>query len=333
MLENGRLERSPGAGERPEGSALRHQAYHDLLTGAAEPGALHRKRVQAALVHGSGGAAVALRRLGRLLRRSTTARSVTQWATRYSSRSDGASSDSVRQGDTAARLGGDEFAVLLESTEIDGAEIVATCMLESIQRPIMLPRPLRRGSIGSIGITALEPGDLRRRRFCSIAGTSRCTRRSSPASTALPSTRPRCTRKVRRRHEFCGRAPARPRTGRSASSSSRSSDLRDGRIVAFEALARWYSPERGLVSPGEFIPVAEEIGLMHKLGNRGAPQGLRGGGRLAAGPSRLQQCRRLREPVPERARERDARSRRRPRPPATGGCRRRASCSRSPKAR
>ena len=44
-------------------------------------------------------------------------------------------------------------------------------------------------------------------------------------------------------------------------------DLRDGRIVGFEALARWHSPERGLVQPAEFIPVAEEIGLMSQIGS------------------------------------------------------------------
>ncbi|WNO53611.1 putative bifunctional diguanylate cyclase/phosphodiesterase [Stakelama saccharophila] len=41
--------------------------------------------------------------------------------------------------------------------------------------------------------------------------------------------------------------------------------LVEDRIIGFEALARWFHPERGLVSPVEFIPVAEDIGLMHDL--------------------------------------------------------------------
>lgn len=43
-------------------------------------------------------------------------------------------------------------------------------------------------------------------------------------------------------------------------------ELKSGRIKGFEALARWQHPERGWISPGEFITLAEEIGLIHDLG-------------------------------------------------------------------
>ena len=41
-------------------------------------------------------------------------------------------------------------------------------------------------------------------------------------------------------------------------------DLATGRITGFEALVRWPHPERGMISPAEFIPVAEETGLINR---------------------------------------------------------------------
>ena len=57
--------------------------------------------------------------------------------------------------------------------------------------------------------------------------------------------------------------------------------LASGEVCGFEALLRWNHPERGLVGPDEFIPVAEEIGLIVPLGEWGAQAGLQRRHRLA----------------------------------------------------
>ncbi|WP_163332061.1 EAL domain-containing protein, partial [Klebsiella aerogenes] len=44
-------------------------------------------------------------------------------------------------------------------------------------------------------------------------------------------------------------------------------DLKTGRITGVEALARWPHPQRGMIAPSEFIPVAEETGVIGTLGN------------------------------------------------------------------
>ena len=58
-------------------------------------------------------------------------------------------------------------------------------------------------------------------------------------------------------------------------------ELDDGRLVGFEALARWTDPPVGDMGPAQFIPVAEDAGLIGALGARAARPGLRAAGGVA----------------------------------------------------
>ena len=71
-------------------------------------------------------------------------------------------------------------------------------------------------------------------------------------------------------------------------------DLATGRITGFEALVRWPHPERGMISPAEFIPVAEETGLINAARRPDAAPRLhatrRNGRTMCASPSTCRRC-------------------------------------------
>jgi diguanylate cyclase (GGDEF)-like protein len=261
MLENGRLERSLAVVTDLK-ERLRHQAFHDLLTGLPNR-ALFSERVESALAHGSGAAAVLFldlddfKAINDTLGHAVGDEVLAEIGCRVAR--------CVRAGDTAARLGGDEFAVLLESIDRRGTEVVAESLLEAMRRPFELPG--REAAINaSIGIAPAS----------SAASADELLRNADVAMYSAKESGkhrfahydPSMHAKVRLRHEFAlglRKALERNEIGVVFEPIV---DLRHRRIVAFEALARWHSPERGLVMPGDFLPVAEEIGVMAQIGQR-----------------------------------------------------------------
>jgi diguanylate cyclase (GGDEF)-like protein len=174
--------------------------------------------------------------------------------------------EAVRAGDVVGRLGGDEFAILLELLESDyEAVAVARRVLQSFGRPFEL------GSGGAINVTASvglatahdahKPAD-RVIREADIAmyrakatGRNRFAIFDTPLRVAVDRrlTVERDLRNALERNEF-------------AVFYQPVVSLTDGRVVACEALLRWTHHEWGLISPGEFIPLAEENGLIVQIG-------------------------------------------------------------------
>ena len=174
----------------------------------------------------------------------------------------------VRPGDVVARLGGDEFAILIEPVE---SEPVILALAERLQAALC--QPYRVGgtevnSSASIGITLSTVGYRSRRR-----GAARRRHRDVPCQgrAAARGTRcstPRCAPSLSEQVQLESDLRAALESDQITLAYQPIYDLFDGRIVAFEALARWHHPQRGAIEPHVFVPVAEECGLTAVLTER-----------------------------------------------------------------
>ncbi|MEO7105608.1 MAG: EAL domain-containing protein, partial [Rhodoferax sp.] len=179
-------------------------------------------------------------------------------------------SECMRQGDTVARLGGDEFVVMIEElSEIREeaaaqAEIIGEKILHTISQPYKLAG-LEYQITPSIGITLysdqqqstdelLKQADLAM--YQSKSAGRNTLRFFDPAMQAVITTRVKLETDIRQgilKGQFL--LYYQPQINR------------EGRTVGAEVLLRWPHPERGMVSPANFIPLAEETGLILPLGN------------------------------------------------------------------
>jgi len=171
----------------------------------------------------------------------------------------------VRPEDTVSRFGGDEFTVLCESV---GGVLEAVSIADRLQRP--LRQPLRAGGAelrlsASIGVALVEPterGDGQRLIEDADAAMYRAKERGG-ARTELFDTamRDNAVRAMRIEQELQHAIE----DGELRLHFQPSIDLESGRVVGAEALVRWQHPERGLIPPGVFIPLAERTPLIHPL--------------------------------------------------------------------
>ena len=245
---------------------LEHQAFHDSLTNLANQ-ALFRDRVDHALAR----AARHDSRLAVLFVDLDNFKTVNdslghaagdQLLIAVAERLRGC----LRATDTAARLGGDEFAVLVEDLACaDDATGLADRLLDVLRQSFTVAgkETVVGASIGiALGVRSLNSGELLRNADIAMYTAKRCGKDRyeifEPAMHVAAVERLEIEADLRRaldRGEL--RLQYQPIVA-----------LDTGKISGVEALVRWPHPQRGLLPPSTFIPIAEETGLIRELGRQ-----------------------------------------------------------------
>jgi len=168
----------------------------------------------------------------------------------------------VRPGDTLARLGGDEFAILLEAGGASAARAIGKRSIRTCSAPVHLLDHELPVSV-SVGVAVAQPDDC----------VDDLMRKADVAlHTAKAQGKSRLANYRVRRDVSLNRIEAETELRHAVRAGELSVwyqpivELKKHSVTGFEALVRWEHPTRGLLTPSEFIPLAEQSNLIVELG-------------------------------------------------------------------
>ncbi|MEA3059511.1 MAG: hypothetical protein QOE50_923, partial [Sphingomonadales bacterium] len=168
----------------------------------------------------------------------------------------------LRQADTIARLGGDEFAVILPDTDGDGVITVVENLLRRLRAPFSVEnQPVVVGA--SIGV-ALSPlhGDVANTLMRQADVAMYVAKRTNGGYAIYNAEQDRNSTD---RLSLIGELQRAVNEGELVLHYQPKLDLRTKQLVGVEALVRWEHPLRGLLTPEQFVPAAEQAGLIDQL--------------------------------------------------------------------
>jgi diguanylate cyclase (GGDEF)-like protein len=171
----------------------------------------------------------------------------------------------IRQTDTVARLGGDEFAIVQSSVDHPAD---ATALSKRLLRELSMPFDVAGHQVvigTSIGI-AIAPGDGTDPDVLLKSADIALYRAKSDGRNRYRYFEPEMDALMQARRELELDLRKAIQANQFELYFQPLVNLQRERITGFEALLRWHHPRRGMVPPGEFIPLAEEIGLIIQIG-------------------------------------------------------------------
>lgn len=252
--------------EKRQAEAIEHQAAHDALTGLPNRRLLADRMEQAIARVQRSGLRVGLlmldldgfkhindtlgHRVGDLLLIDAARRLV----------------NCVRESDTVARVGGDEFMIVLPDIQgQDDLQLLAGKILERVREPYAIEGKELFVS-GSVGLTLFPDDGATCEELLAHADAAMYRAKADGKNTFRFFTAEMHERAVTRLQVEAELRRA-LRDGEFELHYQAVMDLATGRLAKAEALVRWRHPRRGLVEPDEFIPIAEETGLILALGD------------------------------------------------------------------